>query len=647
MDEKICAGIVLYNPDLHRLKKNINRISEQVDEIVLIDNDSRNKSDIKELVESYISVGVVWNKKNLGVAAALNQIVGIAHAKGYSWVLLLDQDSVAAEDLIDNYQRFFYKKKISIICPQIIDLNLDNAIKTGAEVLKCSTDLITSGSCIRIEDWIELGGFDERLFIDFVDTDYQERCLRSGKTIIKVNDAHLYHEVGSLMKKNFLGLKVICSNHNATRRYYMVRNRLFFKRKYFGKMSYYKELIRLLLGTFKILLFEEQKKAKIKSFIYGVRDSKDLIRDDKGKNTNKGKRISIILPSAFGSGGISVLYEYGRRLSKRGYSVTYYVPLVAYNMHKGKPSVDFIKQVYATFKMIAIYYIKHKIKQIRVEEQADIRLVLRINDKNVSDSDVVIASAWMTAFDVMHLSKRKGEKYYFIQGYEVWDNEKLGKQSYALPLKKIAIAEWIKQKLVEECGCNSDSIIVVNNGIDTNKFNNPNKNYSQQKNVKCLMLDHRLRIKGVKEGIESFQNAKKSVPNIRLTMFGMTKSKNVPEWIEYYQDPSQDKIVELYRNSDIFIFPSLEDGWGLTPIEAMACKCAVVGTNVGCMLDIGKHKENVLLSEPGDVEEMVKNLILIISDQEIRKKISEEGFKTVQKLDWEKSTDRLIKALKV
>ena len=97
--------------------------------------------------------------------------------------------------------------------------------------------------------------------------------------------------------------------------------------------------------------------------------------------------------------------------------------------------------------------------------------------------------------------------------------------------------------------------------------------------------------------------------------------------------------------SDIFIFPSLEEGWGLTPLEAMACGCVVVGTNVGFALDIGKNKENVMISSPGDIEGMVENIIELIENPTLRNHISELARKSISDLDWENSCSKMEKCI--
>lgn len=125
----------------------------------------------------------------------------------------------------------------------------------------------------------------------------------------------------------------------------------------------------------------------------------------------------------------------------------------------------------------------------------------------------------------------------------------------------------------------------------------------------------------------------------------MSDNTNLPEDVEYFQNPSKDKIVELYSQADVFIFPSLEEGWGLTPLEAMACGCVVVGTRTGFVLDLGKHRENMMISEPGDVSGMVENVEEVLSDSVLMKKIQKNAIETAEGLDWEKSADKLMDIL--
>lgn len=648
---KIVAGVVLFNPDVDRLIENLCAIGSQVDCILLINNGSPDIIPmLKKRIGNYCAdLHIVNNKSNLGMAVALNQILEYARDNGLDWFISLDQDSIAPPNMVRDYKVIMKRTGVGIICPQVCDINNQTSehLNENIESIYNEEDVITSGSCINVRAALNIGGFDERLFIDFVDTDFQKRILLAGYQIIRNNDVILTHEVGKIKVIDFLGHRIICTNHNAVRRYYQVRNRLYFKKKYYGNIAVIIEKIRLILGTLKIAAFEEDRINKIIATINAFKNYKKLLYGDYASRI-RNMKITLVLPAVYGTGGIKVVYEYARRLKRRGYDVTVYVPIKAYNMHRGKCHVDFLKQIYATFKVLKSVFVDKLPQKVGKENDVKIKAVWKIADGFLQDADVIIATAWCTAYDINKLKISKGKKLYFVQGYEIWDNLDYGMNSYRLPLKKIAIATWIKEKLITECGCGEDDIEIVNNGIDTKKYflsEEKDVNKNKEATISCLMLDHTLEKKGVKYGIAAFMAAKKAVPNLRLKMFGIKKSKYVPDGIDYYKDPNQDELVKLYQQSDIFIFPSLEEGWGLTPIEAMACGCAVVATNVGCMLDIGVNNENVVLSDCANVGSLADGIIKLAQNTEFRNKIAMNGYKTVQMLDWDRATDKFEKII--
>lgn len=353
-------------------------------------------------------------------------------------------------------------------------------------------------------------------------------------------------------------------------------------------------------------------------------------------------KISIILPGISGSGGTKVLYEYGKRLSKRGHDVNYYIPIFFYNLHR-KNKIKNILRRFDVLMMNIKWKVSGRVNELEKEYGVNVKLVPVISSKFVKDADAVIASAWCTVDDVENLPISKGNKYYFIQGFEVWDNFNLGLESYKKPLEKIVIAQWILNA-IEKNGISIQNSHIVRNGIDTTVFKNSEKKY-HAKEIRCLMLDHNLKKKGVIYGIKAFELAREKYPNLKLSMFGIKDYHNIPDYVEYYENPSINELVDLYSKSDIFIFPSLEEGWGLTPVEAMACQCAIVGTNVGCMLDIGQDGVNYLMSNPQDYISMANNIVRLVENIDLRKKISLNGLETAKKLDWEKSVDKFEEIL--
>ena len=131
---------------------------------------------------------------------------------------------------------------------------------------------MTSGNLLNIKIFNEIGPFDERLFIDEVDSEY---CLRLNKynyRLVRHYEIFLIHELGSVYKKKFLWKDIVSTNHTALRRYYITRNRLFVWTKYF--VHFPSSSIRVLKITvveiIKIILIEKNKLEKFYYIILGV-----------------------------------------------------------------------------------------------------------------------------------------------------------------------------------------------------------------------------------------------------------------------------------------------------------------------------------------------------------------------------------------
>jgi glycosyltransferase involved in cell wall biosynthesis len=341
-------------------------------------------------------------------------------------------------------------------------------------------------------------------------------------------------------------------------------------------------------------------------------------------------KINIILPALGQSGGSKVIYKYAKLLKQRGHDVVIYKQIISYNMHRYSFFLNIIHVLYCTLKIIA--NIKNRNKEFD-------KYVFKISNKSIRNSDCVIATAWPTAYTVDRLSDIKGKKYYFIQDFEIWDNFKYGLQSYRLPLEKIVISTWINKQLKKYLDIGPFPIVL--NGIEVGNINFKKNN----KKIHILMLNHTLEKKGIRDGLFVVEKIKNSYPEIVVKMFGMCDSSNLPSFIKYYENPDEETLNKLYDECDIFIFPSLEEGWGLTPIEAMSHSAAVVGNDVGFVLDIGKNRENMLVNESGDKVGLYSLTKELVNNKYLREKIAQNGYETVKKLNWNYSMHQLEKIL--
>lgn len=93
---------------------------------------------------------------------------------------------------------------------------------------------------------------------------------------------------------------------------------------------------------------------------------------------------------------------------------------------------------------------------------------------------------------------------------------------------------------------------------------------------------------------------------------------------------------EILNLADVFVLPSETESFGLAALEAMAMKVPVISTNTGGLPELNKHGESGLLSKVGDVEDMTKNLLHILSNQKIHRKFRDGSYNQAKKFDIEK-----------
>ena len=264
----IIAGIVLFNPSLNRLTDNINAILHQVELLLLIDNGSNNFSQINFLNKNE-KIIIIRNNNNKGIAYALNQILGYAYSHGYDWVLTLDQDSVVSPNIIDEYEKIT-DEKIGIIGCNIIDRNhfQDNYKEAGVEE---TSWVISSASYTNTKAWKDVGGFDTKMFIDWVDLDYCTLLKKKGFHIILNHNTHILHELGINTRIiSIRGHIVYLSNRPAKRYYYIFRNYIYLSHKYPDIFPLKEQLKQSFYSIIGIIIYEKHKISNFFSFCTGT-----------------------------------------------------------------------------------------------------------------------------------------------------------------------------------------------------------------------------------------------------------------------------------------------------------------------------------------------------------------------------------------
>lgn len=261
---KVGAVVVLYNPDFDVTKRALSSLASQVDQICVVDN---SPSDHSEVLSGYESVEYKPLLKNVGIAAAQN--IGIRYFidLGYDFVIFSDQDSIAPEKvvskLLENCQAL-QKEGIKMGAVGTRAINRQSGMpyedkskmiaRFSKDTFVNSSDLteyysvISSISMISRISLIDVGGFDEYLFIDAVDHEWCWRAWhKSQRRSFVVEDAKISHQLGEGDKKVASRSIAIASPFRV---YYQFRNYLWLCRRdyvpgYWKKKNGVKYLVKL------------------------------------------------------------------------------------------------------------------------------------------------------------------------------------------------------------------------------------------------------------------------------------------------------------------------------------------------------------------------------------------------------------------
>lgn len=329
------------------------------------------------------------------------------------------------------------------------------------------------------------------------------------------------------------------------------------------------------------------------------------------------------------------MYEYANRLAKKGYSIHIYYPIkTKYIIYRLPYPARWLQSKLESLKPYNWFHFDPSITSSSVNS---------ISEKSIRDADIIIATWWSTALDVGQLSEKKGKKINLIQGFENWrGHEDLLYKSYALTnVTNVVIASFLKS--IVDKYARKESVI-IENAIDHSSF--CIKNPIAQRNPLSVCMNYSTEeIKGSGYGIGALKIVKQQIPNLVAELFSIfPRPTDLPEWISFKQTPSD--LPSVYNNNSIFISNSLTEGFGLVSVEAMACGCALICTDIPGHVEFAYDKETALLVEPQNSQQMAEKIIHLIQNNDERIDLANKGHKYVAKYSWGIAVGKLEQVIK-
>ena len=343
-------------------------------------------------------------------------------------------------------------------------------------------------------------------------------------------------------------------------------------------------------------------------------------------------KITFITPFAGLAGGIRVVAMYAQELKQRGHTVA------VVSAPRDIPST---KQKIKSFLKGQGWPRKQKDPSHLDGLDIDHTVIDKyrpIENDDVPDADVVIATFWETAEWVNNLNRSKGKKYYFVQGHELFDWSPVARvtATYRFPLKKIAVSKWLVNVMQENYG--DKNVALVPNGVDAHLFTPKHRGARKQNTIGFVYST--AKIKGADIIIDALNRVLQVKPDLKILSFGaepVSADLPLPQNAEFHYKPSQEKIREIYSSCDFWLFGSRAEGFGLPILEAMACGTPVIATKAGAAPELVSKGGGMLLND--NTPETMAGAILQYIGFSFEKwhEMSVAARKTAEVFTWENS----------
>lgn len=296
LDPAILATVtVSFNPQLDLLRAQLDALPCASLKLI-VDNASQpdNLAGIERLVQHVPNARLLRNDENLGLAAAVNRGVRAVHdaASSTRFVLLLDQDSEPApgsiEALVSGFDALLARgERVGCVGPTLMDVATGlthgfhqctrwrwkrvHPAPDATAPVPCA-NLNGSGTLVPVDLFLELGGLEDALFIDHVDTEWAFRVLAHGYRPFGIPQAVFRHRMGDTSRRIWLLGWRVWPMRSPRRHYFLYRNAtILMRRNYVPRVWKIWAVVKLALTACVTVVIGPQRWAQLRAMLTGVR----------------------------------------------------------------------------------------------------------------------------------------------------------------------------------------------------------------------------------------------------------------------------------------------------------------------------------------------------------------------------------------
>jgi glycosyltransferase involved in cell wall biosynthesis len=198
----------------------------------------------------------------------------------------------------------------------------------------------------------------------------------------------------------------------------------------------------------------------------------------------------------------------------------------------------------------------------------------------------------------------------------------------------VAISHHVKETLVERLGLEADRVVVIHLGLDHDLFH---PDGAEPRRPFLLYPANPWPHKNHERLFEAFARVRSARPELRLilTGSGLERLGRVPEGVDLRGRIPREDLAELYRTASALVFPSLYEGFGQPPLEAMASATPVAVSRAGSLPEV--CGDAALYFEPTSVDEIAEAILAVL---ERPGHLVERGLERASRFTWDATARR-------
>jgi len=219
-------------------------------------------------------------------------------------------------------------------------------------------------------------------------------------------------------------------------------------------------------------------------------------------------------------------------------------------------------------------------------------------------------------------------------------------------------SEYTKKEIVERLGVSPAKVTVIYNGVDSSFSASDAGSVAQKaalsrygiKGDYIFFIGNHGVNKNLKRLLEAFSNLKSR--DCQLILAGKTDPKRRPLYdlvvtlgltdrARFIGAVSEADLVHLYSAAKLFVFPSLQEGFGLPPLEAMACGTPVASSTATSLPEV--VGDAAVTFDPEDTDAITAAMERVLASKDLRDELRERGFERVKKFSWRTAAELTLK----